>query len=178
VKIRITIGFCLLIPFLGVSQGELNNWVFGHHAGINFASGTPVAIPNVSSLFYSQNSTASVSDSLGNLLFYVDIPPSYFPHVYNRNNVQMPNGSLVFAGFGGTAYPFMAIQDLTNDSVYFLFYVVNPFPVSDPGGLVYSIVEMRLDGGLGDIVSGKNCVPIYSGSQARCVIIGTKHQNN
>ena len=165
-------------PFLLFPQGEWNNWIFGHHAGITFNSGSPVAISNVSSSFYSQYSTASVSDSLGNLLFYADENPSHVAHVYNRNNLQMPNGTLLYTGSFGTPQPFYAIQEQTNDSVYYLFYVVNPFPITGPGGLVYSIIDMRLDGGLGDIVSGNNCVPIFSGSKARCVITGTRHQNN
>ncbi|TRZ72359.1 MAG: PKD domain-containing protein [Bacteroidetes bacterium] len=170
-------GLLLSLPFIGFSQGEWNNWIFGKHAGITFNSGTPIPIPNVSPLFFSPNSTLTISDSLGNLLFYAD-NNSNAERVFNRNNVQMPNGNLLYACLSGTPQPFFAVQSLTDDSVYYLFTVVNPTPVTNPGGLFYSIIDMRLDGGFGDILPGQKSIPIFSGYHTRCVLTATRHQNN
>jgi hypothetical protein len=71
--------------FFGFSQGEFNNWYFGEHAGLNFASGTPVVLTNCSPLFFCEFTTATVSDSSGNLLFYAD-----YSRVFNRNHAIMP----------------------------------------------------------------------------------------
>jgi len=80
-------GLLIFLPFIGFSQGEWNNWIFGHHAGITFNFGSPVPLTNCSPLFYSQFSTLTVSDSLGNILFYGDNLGE--ENVYNRNNVLM-----------------------------------------------------------------------------------------
>lgn len=69
-KSRVIIVVFLFFPLFCFSQGEWNNWVFGKHAGINFTSGTPVPISTVSSLFNERGAGLTVSDSIGNLLFY------------------------------------------------------------------------------------------------------------
>ena len=172
--------YCLLFPDFIFSQGEWNNWCFGQHAGITFNSGSPVPLTTVSPLLYSEFSNITVSDSLGNLLFYAENSGfSMIEYVYNRNNVQTPNGNLCNNNFQGNPQPLFAVQNLTDDSTYYIFSVIDPYPpLTSPKGLVYSIFDMRLDGGLGDIVPGQKSVPINSASQVRSVLTGTRHHNN
>ena len=174
-KFRIVIGFCLLLPLIAFPQGEWNNWIFGHHAGITFNSGSPVPITNVSPLFDPSTSSVTVSDSLGNLLFYAENNQSEW--VYNRNNVRMSNGNLCNNNLQNNPQPLFAVKNLTDDSLYYIFSMVDPSP-SGAGGLFYSVLDMRLDGGLGDIVPSQHFVPILSGNHARSVMTGTRHQNN
>jgi len=88
----ILLYFCLFPDYL-YPQGEWNNWYFGRHAGITFNSGIPVPLTNCIPSYWSDMSTLTVSDSLGNLLFYGG--NSTDERVYNRNNVLMPNGILI-----------------------------------------------------------------------------------
>ena len=89
-------GLFFSLPFFCFSQGEWNNWVFGTHAGINFTSGAPVPISTVSSLFNEFGAGLTVSDSIGNLLFYGENSIYEYEYIYNRNNVRMPNGNLYY----------------------------------------------------------------------------------
>ena len=171
------ICFCLFFPDFTFSQGQWNNWIFGQHAGINFNSGIPVPITNVSPLYNSRGSGVTISDSLGNLLFYAENNLFTYEYIYNRNNDRMPNGDLYVGNDYNNPQPLFAVQNLVDDSSYFIFSVINPNPPG-PGGLVYSVLDMRLDGGLGDISSGQKSIPILGGSHARSLLTGTRHHNN
>ncbi len=174
----IIICFCWLFPDFTYSQGEWNNWIFGHHAGITFNFGTPVPITTVSPFYYARGGTLTVSDSSGNLLFYAENYINLSEYVFNRNNVQMPNGNLYNGTYQNNPQPFFSVQNLTDDSSYYLFSMIDPWPMTGAGGLFYSVLDMRLDGGLGDIVPGQKSVPIYSARHTASVLTGTRHHNN
>ena len=138
------IKFLIIIffsPGFVFAQGEFNNWYFGNYAGVTFNSGHPVAIMN--NIGQSLTTSVTVSDSLGNLLFY-----SSSQNVYDKNNNIMPNSNnLLFDGY----QPILSIKSLVDDSLYYLFTIGMPsFPVTR--GLFYSVIDLRLRGGLGDIV--------------------------
>ncbi len=99
-------------------------------------------------------------------------------YIYNRNNVRLPNGNLYNGNYQNIPQPLFSVQDLTDDSTYYLFSMINPFPDTSAGGLFYSILDMRLDGGLGDIVPGQKSIPIYSGRHTASVLTGTRNHNN
>jgi hypothetical protein len=69
-------------------SARFNNWYFGNTAGITFASGAPVALTN--GALVTTEGCASMSDDLGNLLFYTDGVT-----VWNRNHLPMTNGTLL-----------------------------------------------------------------------------------
>jgi len=83
----------LLIPEMGLTQGEWNNWYFGWHAAMTFNSGDPVGITGSALTASGGSCTTTVSDSAGNLLFYAN-----GWKIWNRNNVVMPNGSGFLGG--------------------------------------------------------------------------------
>jgi len=171
---KILIVSCLLFHSLIFGQGEFNNWYFGYHAGLNFSSGNPIILSNCSSLFNCQNTTATVSDSLGNLLFY-----AHYSAVFNRNNAIMPNGSGLF-GNESVDQPVLPVQKLDDDSVFYLFtmdLIANPIE-PNPNGLRYSILNMRLDGGLGDIESGELNIPVSGAEKTGRSLTGIRHHNN
>jgi uncharacterized protein (TIGR02145 family) len=168
--------FCSLFPDFTYSQSEWNNWYFGQHAGITFNSGTPVPLTNCAPGFLSDMSTLTVSDTLGNVLFYGDA--DLVENIYNRNNVLMPNGNLINGVENTTQQPYFAFQKLTDDSSYYIFSVVDPIPDTGFIGLLYSIIDMRLDGGLGDVVPGQKSLHVPGGGHASDVITGTRHHNN
>lgn len=49
-------------------QKEYSNWYFGKHCALTFNNGYPESLPEGNNM----HDGASISDSLGNLLFYTD----------------------------------------------------------------------------------------------------------
>ena len=88
----------------------------------------------------------------------------------------MPNGFLYSGNETNAAQVYFVVQNLTDDSSYYLFNVRSP--TTSFGGLFYSVINMRLDGGLGDIAPGEKMVAVPGGDWAGYVITGTRHHNN
>jgi len=161
--------FTLQTPII-LGQLQNNNWVFGYGAGVDFSGPIPVGSSNAA--INSNESTASVSDpSTGQLLFYTD-----GRKVWNVNNQVMPNGSNLLGGFfnsctqGALIVPFP-----DNDQRYYLFTLeelegqsVNPFT---DNGLRYSIVDMTLNGGLGDVQVASVNTPLANDLTEKLIVI-------
>lgn len=137
---------CFILLFSGslFAQKQANWWYFGANAGLDFTSGSPVAVTN--GQLNTTEGCATISDCDGNLLFYTD-----GGRVYNRNHTQMPNG---FGLLGSISSTQSSIVVPTPGSTT-LFYI---FTASDHGtgglnGICYSIVDMSLAGGLGDVTT-------------------------
>ncbi len=165
-------GLLLSLPFFGFSQGEFNKWYFGINVGLDFNSGIPVETPNPN--IVSGSASVSVSDSLGNLLFYAGDWA-----VFNRNHDIMPNG--LYLNTIGGAYdhqPALAVRQLSDDSSYYLFnigeYIYPLFGIP----LNYSVIDMRLNGGLGDITVGQKNIPVPGAENSSSALTGTRHKNN
>jgi hypothetical protein len=98
------VGFSLTNSKL-FAQNEHQKWFFGRQAGLDFASGSPVAING--SLIQTDEGTSSICDGAGNLLFYTDGQT-----VYNRNHNIMPSVQATVTMYGswcidGTRMPSM-----------------------------------------------------------------------
>lgn len=139
-----------VVPLVTCAQKEAYFWHFGDYAGIDFNSGAPVAITN--SALSSIEGTSSFSDgATGNLLFYTDGIT-----VYDRNSNAMPNGTGLQGNSSSTQCGLIVrLPGTTN-----IYYVFSVDQLAGSNGLKYSIVDMSLNGGLGDVTS-KN-VPILS----------------
>jgi uncharacterized protein (TIGR02145 family) len=167
-------GLFLLISFLGFPQGEFNNWYFGHYCGMNFNSGAPVFLSGNPMHIGASLAEASVSDSSGTHLFF-----SNGLKIYNRNKVIMPNGSGLLGG--EVDCQVMAVQEVTNHDLYYLFTVHHrPFQGSGDTlvGSYFSVIDMQLDGGLGDIVTGMKNIRLTMGDSVYTQLTATRHQNN
>ena len=135
------------------SQNRNSIWCFGDSASIDFSSG--IATP-ISSGMDGRGSCASIADESGNLLFYAATMPAYSATlaystlVYDRNHTVMQNGDSIF----GKAWyqELVIVPNPTNDSTYYLFSIG---VTGSNFGLMYSVIDMRLNGGLG-AVSVKN----------------------
>lgn len=123
------------------AQNEGNWWYFGENAVIDFNSGNPVS--NQTGSLFSFEASASISDRYGNLLFYTD-----GNSVWNALNNGMPNG----LGLGGstTSSQCMILPFLGNYGKYIIV------TTSNGSGMAYTIVDMTLETGLGDVVSSQN----------------------
>lgn len=145
----------------GFAQAQNNNWVFGLNARVNFNTPTPNGL--LSSQMSSNEQCASVSHpTTGNLLFYTD-----GIKVWNANHIGMPNGNNLQGGpFTSGSQGVMIVPFPENTNKYYIFTLDELEFDSPPlySGLKYSVVDMTLNGGLGDVdVNFKN-VPLYSDS--------------
>jgi uncharacterized protein (TIGR02145 family) len=168
-KQYIITGLLLLLSVLGFSQGEWNKWCFGKYITLDFNSGNPVKISN--NAMWAGDGTISISDSLGNLLFYSD-----GSKVWDRNNNIMPNGSGLH-GIWSTERACFAVSSLANDSTYYLFTVGND-GTGAYWGLEYSLIDMKLNGGFGDIVPSTKNIQVHAADSCYNYLYGIRHHNN
>lgn len=153
-------------PLHSSAQYE-NKWVFGDRVGINFTSGTPVPFVfnnTTAALQPSIEADASVCDNSGNLLFYTD--GSY---IFDRQQSLMPNGNnltgLPSFAISGNISPTSSscqgtiIIPMINDAQkYFVFSITSNEMGVNFGRLYYSVVDMGLNNGMGDVVTGQKGV--------------------
>ncbi|PNQ73332.1 hypothetical protein C1T31_07375 [Hanstruepera neustonica] len=128
-----------------LAQNEAANWVFGQRAALDFNFGYP--IPEQGSQIDTQEGCSSISDRLGNLLFYSDGST-----VWNRNHSIMLNGEGLFGDKSSTQSA-MIIPKPNDDNIYYIFTVDDR---ARANGLRYSEINMTFDGGLGGVTSNKN----------------------
>lgn len=152
--IRWTFALLILFRITGYGQGENNVWTFGNHNGLNFNSGTPVFFQSSN---VSLEGSASVSDAGGNLIFY-----SNGNTVWNASGAAMPNGTGLLGNGLGMGIPgscaqgVAIVRSVANNSQYYVFTLDAAEDVSGgvnaPGYLRYSVVDMSLNGGNGDVL--------------------------
>lgn len=134
----------IILAQLVNAQKQANYWYFGEHAGISFAMGPPAALTN--GALDTGEGCSAISTSNGTLEFYTD-----GRFVYNRNHTQMPNGFGLFGHSSSTQSGIIVPKPL-NTTQYYIFTV----DAADNGlahGLCYSLVDMTLNNGLGDVVT-------------------------
>ncbi len=121
------------------AQHQNNHWYFGHKAGLNFNSSSPTTVTSELSTL---EGSAVISDPSGNLLFYTDGIT-----VWNREHEIMTNGTGLMGGASSTQSAL--IVPLPNS--YSKYYIFTTQDNNTNGGLHYSIVDMNLEEGNGDI---------------------------
>jgi gliding motility-associated-like protein len=138
------------LPLTTQAQGENNNWVFGQKLGINFNQNPPQLFE---SNMRSIEGCSAVSNAAGNLLFY-----TMGSRIWDRNGNEMPNstgllGNGPFAAGvprGSSAHGAVIIPNPGSAGQYYIFCV--DAWEQQTFNLYYSLVDMTLNGGLGDIV--------------------------
>ncbi|MFK7813978.1 MAG: T9SS type B sorting domain-containing protein [Maribacter sp.] len=143
-SILVLIG--LLLPTLFFGQGETSNWYFGNGAGITFNNDGSVTPVNNGKLDTFEG-CATISNSFGDLLFYTD-----GIRVYNQDHKLMNNGAGLF-GDPSSTQSAIIVPKPEDPNIFFIFTVDTSAFQDDPDrGLNYSVVDMSLDGGKGDIL--------------------------
>ena len=154
-KITLIIYTLTVFIFLSLTQKtnaqlQNTNWYFGSQIGLNFNDGTlaPTVLMGTS-LMDTSGGSASVSDDLGNLLFYTN-----GISVWNNLHQVMPNGTGLLAG-ANISQSVIIVPDPSNTNRYYIF--TNQGDSMGTSGLYYSIIDMTLDNGSGDIdINNKN----------------------
>lgn len=135
----------VLSCFFSFAQNAANWWYFGANAGLDFSSGSPVAVTN--GQLNVAEGCASISDINGNLLFYTDGVT-----VYNSQHTAMSNGTgLMGCSLLSSTMGAIIVPAPTNTAQYYIF-TTDCSENSMANGLRYSVVDMNLAGGLGDVV--------------------------
>jgi hypothetical protein len=148
------------------AQLQNNQWRFGFNSAIDFNTNpisfpTGTALPTIDPPLITGNQiegTASIADrNTGELLFYTDGVT-----IWNALNQPMPNGSDLGGSDVLSSYMAAVIVPIPggcNSTKYYVFCIDDYEEGSD--GITYSVVDMSLDNGLGDVVAGQKSIPLY-----------------
>ena len=155
--------FLKLDAQINAETKRANWWYFGQGAGIDWTSGSPVAVTNGQT--NTLEGAATISDLNGNLLFYSDGNT-----IWNKNHVPMQNGYDLL-GCNGIPTPIQISQNAAivpkpgNDSIYYLFSL----GCLDFQGynFNYTTINIKLNGGLGKVISANTFL-----MRSRCQGIG------
>nr|MBK9652196.1 T9SS type A sorting domain-containing protein [Bacteroidota bacterium] len=150
----------MTILFLNEAQAQKEtwNWYFGNQCALNWSTGVPVAMTN--SAMNQYEGSASISDANGNLLFYTDGISAW-----NTNHITMPNGTGMMGNFS-TNQSALIVPKPGSTTEYYLFS-------NSSFELYYSIVDMSLQGGLGDVTT-KN---VFMKTNVAEKLAGVRHSN-
>jgi len=161
----------LILPIVSYSQNpeamRNNIWYFGNGAGLDFSSGSPVAITD--GALHSYEGGGSICDLEGNLLFYTDGDT-----VWDRLHNPMPNGTglLGCGNYGSSAQNGLIVPKPGSETIYYVF--TNDCSENFcEAGLRYSVVDMSFNAGFGD-VTDKNILLLQPSTEA---LAATKHAN-
>lgn len=169
--------FLLLLSFCFTyqnsrAQGENMNWHYGRNLSLNFGQ-TPLTLGT--SQVNVMEGCSSVSDANGNLLFYT----TGFK-IWDKNGVEMPNATGL-QGNGPILPPQPDPYGSGYKSVYIIkhpgnsqrYFVVSGDPYEETiKKLYYHVVDMSLNGGLGDVVPGQKNIEIMIDVSEHLSVIG------
>jgi len=144
-----------LSSFLASGQGKNTIWCFGDSAGIDFRNRlSPVVFQ---SGINTKGTAASISDSLGNLLFYSGSPDIRYLNngvlkaiIYNNRHEQMLNGDSLNCEVW--YHEMVIVPSPENPDQYYVFHI----GVTGQYGLYFSLVDKTLDSGRGAVISKNN----------------------
>lgn len=162
-------AFCLPCP--SPAQNENRTWHFGYGAALEFTGGNlPSALPTSS--IHAFEAAASIADRhTGRVLFYTNGPT-----IWDSTHNVMQNGSGLHADTSSAQGTIIIPMPCDTN----LYYVLSndcvcrgSSPVEANRGIVYSIIDMRLNEGKGAVV--KKNIPLLSQSTERLAV--TMHEN-
>lgn len=136
-----------LISLNVFGQHQANFWYFGNQAGVEFNSGTPVAV--IDGQTNALEGTSSISDSTGSLLFYSDGMT-----IWNKNHQIMLNGTDLLGNETSTQSSVIVPSPNNPSRFFYLFTVSSGFAGGNlTDGLRYSKIDMCLDNSNGGVIS-------------------------
>lgn len=159
--------YILIILSLFISlnaQNEGNIWLFGKYAGIDFTNGYPVAITGQ---LNSIEGCATISSLGGKLIFYTD-----GEKIWNSLHGLMPNGNEL-NGHQSSTQSSLIIPDPGNPQLFYVFSLQGL--ENDSIKLSYSIVDLTLDNGLGDVRQNSKNTQLFSNGTEK--MTSTRHSD-
>jgi gliding motility-associated-like protein len=150
-KAIITVIFIFLAS-VSDAQKQGNIWYFGSGAGLDFNSGSPSTLTDGQTydpqLYDNEiECSSAISDSSGALLFYTN-----GMKIWNTDQQVMPNGDGILGNFSSTQGALIVPQP--GSSRYFYVFTVDDGTYDQlKYGFRYSIVDICLNNGLGDVIA-------------------------
>ena len=155
--------------FFSYAQNRNSVWCFGDSALIDFSDTSNIIVGSCG--LDTRGSCASIANENGKLLFYAETRATISGNttlVFDTTHQVMQNGNNIVGR--GWYQELVIVPNPANDSTYYLFSI----GVTSIYGLYYSIIDMRLNNGLG-AVTVKN-VQLQSFEQVDC-LNAVKHGN-
>lgn len=149
--------------------GMLENWYLPNFS-LHF-SGTSLPVTGYSAVpgqSVADECTSSLSDRDGNLLLYTDGLT-----VWNRNHQPMPNGGGLAGCYSSTQGCLLAPKPGSSTIIY--LFTADCGENQYNGGLKYSVIDLTLNGGLGDVIPGQKNIAVRSKINEH--VGGTYHNN-
>jgi len=166
------------------AQGYFNNWVWSSNQRVTFNT-TPPSIPTSGATITSNRAPAMISSPSGVILFYCDGEV-----IKDAANNIMPNGTLTGASNFPPTYlnakqSTLIVPDPGNSNRYYVFVSIyyNTSLVNAVAGpalreLRYSIVDMTLNNGMGNVLSNSKNVFVSNDLEGQLTAIKQSGTNN
>jgi len=152
-RIKLLIIIFVLLQGMLCAQNRTSNWFFSDGAGLKFNE-HKVEELNIGKTYY-QEGLSSISDINGNLLFYTE-----GENIWNKNHVLMQNGTGL-AGHYSSTQGSIIVQKPHSCNLYYVF-TLDAYEHGYKNGLQYSIVDMNLDNGNGDVLTKNQLLYSYA----------------
>jgi gliding motility-associated-like protein len=162
-----------LYTFSVQAQKQNNQWRFGLQSAIDFNTSPPTfpsgaALPSVLAPLITGEfieGSASVADrNTGALLFYTDGIT-----IWNALNQPMPNGSNLGGSDVLSSYMAAVIVPLPGSCTKYYVFCQDDYEEGSDG-ITYSVVDMTLDNGLGDVVAGQKSIPLFDNNETELLL--------
>ncbi len=165
-RYALTLSAVMLIVVAASSARDQSgdNWYFGYSGGVTFVNGAPE--PLAGGQINQNEGCATISDTSGNLLFYTD-----GISVWNANHDVMPNGTGLKGNPSATQSGIIVPKPGNSDT----FYIFTVPATNSSDGLNYSVVDITLDSGNGDVVSGQKNINLMATCSEE--VTATAHSN-
>ncbi len=159
-----TIAYVILVFACSPVFAQFENvWAFGKGAGLDFNSGHPIPIATSMDGY---EGCASVCDAAGNLLFYTNSIK-----VWDRQHRMMPEGYNLPIGYS-TAQGVLILPMPDSVNKYYIFSLTEWERGGYWGGrLYYTVVNMDLNNGFGDVEPGRKGILVDTGLSERMVTV-------
>lgn len=159
-----------LLPLFCLSQKQGNIWYFGINAGLDFNASQPVFLTNGQTYPYPygwNEGCSSICDSSGTLLFYTN-----GMKLWDNQHQILPNGDNLMGNASSTQSSIIVPQP--GSSRYFYIFTTDALENNFQNGLRYSVIDICLNGGFGDVTEEKNIKLLDTVSER---LICIKHSN-
>jgi hypothetical protein len=147
------------------AQNQNNFWVYGYQAGINFNT-TPPSYQGGFAILASEGAASVADPETGELLFFTDGVT-----VWDASNNSMPNGTGLLGGDPMMLSSTTAAVICEKPGSANQYYLITVDEQGSNNGIRYNVVDMTLNGGLGDIVAGQKNIPIFSTNAEKACIV-------
>jgi hypothetical protein len=168
-NVRVIFFGLSFIPLFAMGQNpdlkRTNHWYFGHHAALDFSSGSPV--PGDASEMSVLEGCAVISDTTGQLLFYTNAH-----RVWNRNHQIMQGGDSIGPFVSSPRDGAVIVPKPGDNDIYYIFNV-DGWENQFQRGIRWHEVDMTLDNGLGAVTSANNLLHTPVSEQ----LAATRHAN-